>query len=206
MNQLLFLLQPLELLVLHFFEQLQQTDIRVLAFINHHRLNFLDPFFIQLTGVATLVTYSVPVILLLYAYAKRRFVLQRKSWLLLITLTLTSTIADTLKRVVHRPRPFVTHPNIHNLVAVSTFSFPSGHTAEVSLLAIAVSLLFPKHKWGIAVVWLWAIAISYSRMDLGVHYPSDILGSLIISMIMAFSFIKLMVHLNFLGPRMVLKV
>lgn len=199
MNQLIFLLQNAQLLSADLFTKLQQTDTRLLAFITHHRINSLNPFFIQLTDVATLVTYSIPVILLIYAYAKHLFLLQRKSWLVLIGLTINSTIVDTIKKVVHRPRPFVTYSNIHNLVPVSTFSFPSGHTAEVTLLAVSLSILFPKHKWAISLTWLWALLISYSRMDLGVHYPSDVLGAMAISMLVALTFIKLMTHLDFLN-------
>ena len=198
MNELFFLLQPMLLMLEEFFRKLQQTDASVLAFITHHRMNALDPIFIQFTDIATLVTYSIPVILLLYAYLTHRFLLQRKSWLVLITLTINSAIVDTLKKVVHRPRPFVTYRNIHNLVPVNSFSFPSGHTAEVMLLAISLSMLFPKRKWAIAIAWLWALMVSYSRMDLGVHYPSDVLGSVLIGWLVAFTFINLMRRLGFL--------
>jgi len=198
MNQVIFLLQLTQLLSADLFTKLQQTDARLLSFITHHRVNSLDPFFIQLTDVATLVTYSIPVILLIYAYAKQLVVLQRKSWLVLIALTINSAIVDTLKKVIHRPRPFVTYSDIHNLVPVTSFSFPSGHTAEVTLLAISISILFPKQKWAIVLTWLWALVISYSRMDLGVHYPSDVLGAMANSMLVAFTFIKLMLRLDFL--------
>ncbi len=189
------------LIFVHFFKMLQQADINLLKLINLHRVTFLDPFFIFITDVATIITYSVPIILLMYAYAKHRFVLQRKSWLVLITLTLNSAIVDLLKKLVHRPRPFVTYSYIHNLVPVSSFSFPSGHTAEVSMLAISLSLLFPGPKWGIALAWLWAVLIGYSRMYLGVHYPGDVIGSFIISTIDAFIFIKVMINLGFLQKK-----
>lgn len=198
MDQFILLLQFILITLSHFLNLLQQTDIHLLGLINLNRITYLDPFFIFLTDVATLITYAFPIILLMYAYAKHQFVLQRKSWLLLITLTLNSMIVDTIKIVVQRPRPFLTYPFIKNLVTVHTSSFPSGHTAEVSLLAFAVSILFPKHKWGIALAWMWAIIIAYSRMDLGVHYPSDVLGSFIISSIVAFAFIKGMTALGFI--------
>ncbi len=65
------------------------------------------------------------------------------------------------------------------------------------MLAISLSLLFPKQKWGIGFGWAWALLIGYSRMDLGVHYPSDIIGSIIISGMIAFAFITLMIHFGF---------
>lgn len=194
----IFLQQFLFFLLTHFFKVLQQIDIDVLRLINHNRLTFFDTFFIFTTDVATLICYSSAVILLLAAYVKRDFLLRRKSWLLLVGLILNSTITDTLKNVIHRPRPFTTYPFIHNLVNVHTSSFPSGHTAEVFMLAISVSILFSQYKWARFFAWCWAVIIAYSRMDLGVHYPSDILGSILISCIVAFGFINLMIKLGFL--------
>ena len=198
MGEFIFIQQFLFLLFTHFFKTLQQIDINVLHFINQHRITFLDPFFIFITDIATLITYSGAVLLLLAAYAKRNFLLKRKSWLLLIGLILNSAVVDTVKSLVHRPRPFTTYHFIHNLVAVHTSSFPSGHTAEVFMLAISVSILFSRHMWAIIFVWCWAVIIAYSRMDLGVHYPSDIIGSVIIGSIVAFAFINLMIKLDFL--------
>lgn len=201
MHELTFLL-PIFLTVLtHFFKVLQETDIHLLKLINIHRAPFLDSFFIFITNAATAITFSVPVILLIFAYAKHRFVLQRKSWLILISLTINSAIVVMLKYIINRPRPFITYPFIHNLVAVQTPSFPSGHAAEVFMLAISSSLLFPKQKWVIGFSWAWALLIAYSRMDVGVHYPSDILGSIIVTGIVAFAFITLMIHLGFLQKK-----
>lgn len=201
MHELTLLLQIFLTVLTHFFKVLQEADIHLLKFINLHSITFLDTFFIFMTNVATAITFSVPIILLIYAYSKHRFVLQRKSWLILITLTINSAIVAIIKYAVNRPRPFITYPFLHNLVSVQTPSFPSGHAAEVFMLAISLSLLFPKQKWGITFSWVWALLIAYSRMDLGVHYPSDILGSIIVTSIVAFAFITLMIHLGFLQKK-----
>ena len=198
MHELTFLLQISLTVLTDFYKMLQQADIHLLELINLHRITFLDSFFIFMTNVATVITFSVPIILLIYAYSKHRFLLQRKSWLILITLTINSAIVDIIKNIVNRPRPFITYPFIHNLVPIKDPSFPSGHSAEVFMLVISLSLLFPKQKWGIGFAWVWALLIAYSRMDLGVHYPSDILGSFIVAGIVAFAFITLMIHLGFL--------
>ena len=198
MQQALVFHQLIALILMPLIKILQQADIQLLKVVYWHRVAFLDPFFIFLSAAATLITYSVPVLLLIYSYAKKRKVLQRKGWLVLIALTINSAIVDELKKLVHRPRPFVTYSYIHNLVAVSTFSFPSGHTAEVSMLAIALSVLFWGHRWEKALAWSWAILIAYSRLALGVHYPGDVIGSFLISFMVAFPILKGMIHLNFL--------
>jgi membrane-associated phospholipid phosphatase len=56
---------------------------------------------------------------------------------------------------------------------VTTASFPSGHTTHAFVLATSVSLVYP--EWYIiAPSYIWAGAVGYSRMHLGVHYPSDV--------------------------------
>lgn len=87
-----------------------------------------------------------------------------------------------IKHLVNRPRPFITYPFIEKVTGENSPSFPSGHTSDAFTLAISLSFFFPKW-YVITPSFLWAFAVGYSRMDLGVHYPSDILGSVIIAII-----------------------
>ena len=164
----------------HFFHTLQQIDLHILEAINHNRIRSLDHFFIFITNIATVVTYATSVILLLYSVIKKRFLLQRKSLMVFSSLIVTSAVVDSLKHIVNRTRPFITDPSIHNLVHVSTASFPSGHTGEVFALATVIRLLFGKQKWVVFIAFFWAFLVAYTRLVLGVHYPSDVLASMII--------------------------
>jgi membrane-associated phospholipid phosphatase len=58
-------------------------------------------------------------------------------------------------------------------------SFPSGHTSDAFATATSLSIAFPKW-YVIAPSFLWACSVGYSRMDLGVHYPSDVMAGAII--------------------------
>jgi membrane-associated phospholipid phosphatase len=176
----LFFLNFFFLTLSHFVEVLQQIDFHVLELINHNRIQSLDQFFIFITNIATVTTYSVPVVLIFYSIVKKKFLLQREGWLVLISLISTSAVIDSLKHIVNRTRPFITYPSINNLVNVSSASFPSGHTGEVFVLATAITLLFQKQKWCILVVRIWAFLVAYTRLVLGVHFPSDVLASIII--------------------------
>ena len=92
-----------------------------------------------------------------------------------------ATIVETyfLKKVFARPRPFVTHPDIIPYSFETDASFPSGHTSAAFSLATSLSLNYP--KWYIiAPSFLWASATGYSRLYLGVHYPTDVLAGAIL--------------------------
>lgn len=91
----------------------------------------------------------------------------------------TSAICLGLKYAVNRPRPFVSYTDIEQRDHAGPYSFPSAHTGNAFALATSVSLCYPKW-YVIAPSFGWAIAVGYSRMRLGVHYPTDVLvGALI---------------------------
>ncbi len=89
-------------------------------------------------------------------------------------------IVEIIKRVVSRPRPFEVM-DIKNLVPEDLMmSFPSGHTVIYFSLAFAF--------WKTKLFWpFFALAVvgSLARIYVGVHYPTDILGSFLIAVIVA---------------------
>lgn len=95
--------------------------------------------------------------------------------------------ADSLlKLAIHRPRPATYDVND---VILPSYSFPSGHAASsvvvFGLLAYMAWKLLP-HPWGAVVAGIIAviiIAIGISRIYLGAHYPSDVLGGWVVGLI-----------------------
>ncbi len=92
----------------------------------------------------------------------------------------TYALSMTLKEIVKRDRPFEKYPGyIIPRVSEEGYSFPSNHTAGAFALATTLSLNFPKW-YVIAPAYLWASAVGYSRMQLGVHYPSDVFAGAVL--------------------------
>jgi membrane-associated phospholipid phosphatase len=84
-------------------------------------------------------------------------------------------LSQLIKNSVNRPRPFETYPDILKKADGGSPSFPSGHTAAAFATATSLSLNYP--TWKVIVPsFVWAGAVGYSRMYLGVHYPSDVLA------------------------------
>jgi membrane-associated phospholipid phosphatase len=89
-------------------------------------------------------------------------------------------VTTVLKTSLQRERPFETYPDeVTKYSSGGSYSMPSGHTSTVFAAATSVSILYPKW-YVIAPSYLFAASVGYSRMYLGVHYPSDVLIGAII--------------------------
>jgi membrane-associated phospholipid phosphatase len=157
----------------------QNLDIDLLRKINLERNTTLDPTFKFVTNSVAPIGLGAPLLVTSIGFIQHDKSLKNKGYYIGATLLTSTIITTTLKFTIDRDRPFVTYPDIQKLTGGGSPSFPSGHTSEAFATATSLSLAFPKW-YVIAPSMLWASAAGYSRMHLGVHYPSDVLvGALI---------------------------
>jgi membrane-associated phospholipid phosphatase len=157
----------------------QNWDINLLKHINLDRNKLLDGAFRFVTNSAGPVAFGVPVIICGTGFIKHDSLIVRNSLNIGSALVVTVIITTVAKYTVNRTRPFIKYPYIEKEAAGGSPSFPSGHTSEAFALATSISLTYPKW-YVIAPSFIWAGAVGYSRMDLGVHYPSDVLAGAVL--------------------------
>lgn len=157
----------------------QNWDIDLLRKINLDRNRSLDGTFTFVTNTAGPVSFGAPVLMCGIGLLKHDSILIRNSIYIGSSVVISAILTSVLKYAVNRPRPFVTYPDIEKVGKGGSPSFPSGHTSEAFALATSVSLSYPKW-YVIAPSFAWAGAVGYSRMDLGVHYPSDVIAGAIL--------------------------
>jgi undecaprenyl-diphosphatase len=122
--------------------------------------------------------------------------------LFLVAARLLELAAGTAaKNLIARPRPAWTDPVAH----ASSFSFPSGHTAGTavlctSLLVIALPTRRRRAPW-IVLAGVAIASVAASRVLLGVHFPSDVLGGALLGIACALILRPL---IAVAGPRVVL--
>ena len=84
-----------------------------------------------------------------------------------------------IKKAVARTRPYIAIDELERIIeAQSDYSFPSGHTA--ASFAVATVLLMRAPKKLSIPMFVMACLISLSRLYVGVHYPTDIIGGAIV--------------------------
>ncbi|MEI6348812.1 MAG: phosphatase PAP2 family protein [Bacteroidota bacterium] len=185
------------LLVIALSAYSQNVDIDILKAVNVERNKNFDAFFIAISDSVQFVAWLLPVGILLFAFLKRNIIVRNKGIFTAVVIVSQSLIATLIKLLIDRPRPFETYSFIEKISVGGSPSFPSGHTSDAFAIALAMSIVFPK-KWVIFPMFAWAIAVGYSRMFTGVHYPTDVLGGMLLGLIISAVWYKVFLKKHYL--------
>lgn len=176
-------------------EAIIQFESNILLWIQEYlRSDFLDPIvkFITHSGDHGYLWIALLVILLCIPKTRRAALIGA------VTLLLTFIVTNLcLKPLIGRTRPYEVIEGLTRIIEKqSDRSFPSGHTANS--MAVGVSLWLVSRKYELLgdkklyfpktagwVVLVWSVLVGLSRLYVGVHYPTDVLGGAIIAIVNA---------------------
>ncbi|MEF9916730.1 MAG: phosphatase PAP2 family protein [Lachnospiraceae bacterium] len=164
-------------------EWLQSLDGNILLFIQDYiRIDGMNGVWKIITSLANSGWFWIALSTVLLVPKKTR----AAGFLALLSLGIGFLITNVwLKNMVARPRPYVEIDALTILIrAPHDFSFPSGHTCSSFAAAGVYYKMLPK-KFGVAALVLAGL-IGFSRLYLGVHYPTDVLGGLMIGLASSF--------------------
>jgi len=169
----------------NFINHIENVDVKLFFLINHSKLYFLDDFFYLISQKY----FWLPILFILFILIRRKIKKYVYIYLFLALLNVffSDQISNFIKKRVKRYRP------THNLVIkekVRTireykgglYGFVSSHASNFA--SICVFLIKTKVLSNLNIVFVISVfLVSYSRVHLGVHFPSDIVGGWLLGII-----------------------
>ena len=179
-------------------EAILQWDGQALLFIQEHiRQVWMDGFWKTITHLWDAGWFWIILGIVLLISKKTR----KAGIAALAALAIGALITNVaLKNIIARIRPYEVVEGLKLLIEPqSDFSFPSGHTCA-SIGAALAMYPFLERKWGIPLVIL-AVLISLSRLYVGVHYPTDVLGGAVVGVLAAWGAVRIVKRREIKGNR-----
>ena len=173
-------------------------DNAILLWINQHSDQALNGFFKLAThlGGAIFVIIVTLVLGIFLAYKKK----YNKAAFLGLAVGGVAVGNYLLKGLFGRARPDLWE----KIVNETYYSFPSGHASASFALAVCVVLIFWRTRWRIPatiISALYVLTVGASRLYLGVHYPSDVLGGWIFGLTLIMLFATVFSYIRFRSGR-----
>jgi undecaprenyl-diphosphatase len=175
---------------------LVEIDKSLFLAINSLNAEWLNPLMVFFSGQTIWLPFLV--LICWFAYKQldlRTFIL---FCLFLILAVIASDVSSSyiLKNVVQRLRPCrldEIKPILNNFgqKCGGRYGFVSSHAANSFCLLIFSFLTLNLKSWKFHILWALAIVVSYSRIYLGVHYPGDIIGGILVGAGWSFIMAKL---------------
>lgn len=158
---------------------LHSADIFILELVNLSYHNFvLDNLALLVSNLGIIYFWIViSIVIYLFGNEKGKVVAKR----MIVILLLTTILTQLIKYLIMRPRPYTELSNLILLDLGTDYSFPSGHTSTSTAMAYLLSKEYK--RW---IFMLIPVVVAFSRLYIGVHYPSDILGGFLIGFLIAY--------------------
>ena len=172
MKKILIIIYFFPLLTLQSQTAKYNLDDRILLNISENNAKGYG-FYRTFTDIMPPLSIATPLTVTGIGLLQKDKVMTKKGLVMTAAFGLTTLETYILKYSIKRPRPYTKLP-IARHENEGSWSFPSGHTSAAFASATSLTLAYP--RWQVAVpAFALASLTGYSRMRLGVHYPSDVL-------------------------------
>jgi membrane-associated phospholipid phosphatase len=153
------------------------TGIEILSYLSRFRGPWVNALFLALSGIGSTVGYLLLFAILWWAFSWK---LGAK---LFAALVLSVYLNALIKDLIAQPRPFV-YADFESVTQPDEFSFPSGHSQNAAFVWTLLAVHFRK-RWFTIFAAAMVFLIGYSRVHLGVHFPTDVLAGWLLGGLLA---------------------
>jgi undecaprenyl-diphosphatase len=157
------------------------ADAAVLRFVARARTPWLNGIAMDLTALGStllVAIFTVSLGAILFVKGDRR-----GATILVVSAFASGALTIVTKRLLERPRPEI----VPRLVEVSGLSYPSGHSLASAAVYLTAAFIIARHVSlvrervaGVVFTSALVLSIGVSRVYLGVHYPSDVFGGILL--------------------------
>jgi len=164
------------------FETIHQAEITLMQSLQGIRGPLLDQFMICMNWFDSLAFFMLVILATWYAF-------DRKVGVRLFFLVMLGVLINQdCKILFGQPRPFELAPEL-GLITAPSFGFPSG-AAQCTLMLFGYLAYVVRKTWFTALAAAFLLLVSYSRIYIGMHFPTDILGGWIIGAAALYLYIR----------------
>jgi undecaprenyl-diphosphatase len=161
-------------------ELLEGYDRNLLLGINSHHNQWMDVVMFYISGI----WICLPLFIYWFSLFLKKYELKKVMILVFFLVALVTLTDQTSNRVKHSVIEIKDQIHVVNDYHGGQYGFFSGHAANAFGIAMLLFLLFKEHSILVrSSFFAWAGITAYSRLYLGVHYPSDILVGIVVGLI-----------------------
>ena len=162
--------------------EILDAEIELLRYLSQFRGPWVNALFLAFSGLGSTAGYLVLFCILWWGV----------SWKLgarlFAALVLSVYLNAVIKDSVARPRPFV-YAGIESVTRPGEFGFPSGHAQHAALVWSLLAVHFRK-RWFTLFAVAMVFLVGFSRVQLGVHFPTDVLAGWLLGGILAKAYLR----------------
>lgn len=164
--------------------------MELIKFLQSFSSDFLDLFMVFITHFGSLYILMFFICIIYWCYNKEI------GYKMAIVISCSFVLNALLKGFVQAPRP-IGSDGIFSLAKFTAtgYSFPSGHAQNITTFAVSL-FIFTRNKWMFAINSILVFLVSISRMYLGLHFPIDVLGGIVMALIISIVLNEILIKLD----------